>query len=399
MNGPAPAQSPRSDATQRRHPHWIVGTNHRMRALSFANAFVFCGLHLWAMGWPTWAWGLLALQFLAYPHLVYWRALRAADTQQAELQNLLLDCLLLGLWVGAMGFPLWITFTLFISTTINNAINQGHKGVALAIALFALGASLGSIASGHPWQPDHGGWVTALCALGLSWYLLAIGHVAFSRARTLRTTRERLKQSEWALQQANDTLTQRLAQIQALQQRLQDQANRDALTGLFNRRYLQDTLAREIARGQRDGTPLCVMMVDIDHFKQVNDRHGHLAGDEVLRRLGLLLQTEARAEDVPCRWGGEEFVLLLPGMPLEVARERAEQWREGFARIHIPTGHGAASDALSATLSIGIASFPAHGRSAQALMQAADEALYEAKARGRDRVVARGEPADPAKAC
>jgi len=127
MNGTASAQPPRPDDTQRRRPHWIVGTNHRMRALSFANAFAFCGLQLWAMGWPAWSWVLLALQFLVYPHLVYWRARRAADTQQAELQNLLLDCLLLGLWVGSMGFPLWITFTLFISTTINNAINQATR--------------------------------------------------------------------------------------------------------------------------------------------------------------------------------------------------------------------------------------------------------------------------------
>jgi len=167
----------------RRHPHWIVDTHHRMRAASFANAFAFCGLQLWALGWPAWAWVLLALQFLVYPHLLYWRALNAADTQQAELQNLLLDCLLMGLWVAAMGFPLWITFTLFISTTINNAISQGYKGVAMAMGLFGLGALLAYAAAGQPWHPGHGAWVTTLCALGLGWYLLGIGHVAFSRAR------------------------------------------------------------------------------------------------------------------------------------------------------------------------------------------------------------------------
>ncbi|WP_342130849.1 sensor domain-containing diguanylate cyclase [Hydrogenophaga sp. OTU3427] len=330
----------------------------------------------------------MGLQFLVYPHLLYWRALRANDTQRAELENLLLDCLLMGVWVAAMGFPLWITFTLFISTTINNAISQGHKGVAMAVGLFGLGTSLGAWATGFVWAPEHGPWVTALCAFGLSWYLLGIGHVAFARARALRSTRERLKHSELELQRANEALTQRLTEIQQLQQQLQDQAHRDVLTGLFNRRYLQDMLARELARCHREGTPLCVMMIDIDHFKQVNDRHGHQVGDEVLRRLGLLLSTEARHEDVPCRYGGEEFVLLLPRMSLEAGRMRAEQWRESFSRIVVPTatGHHAT------TLSVGVAAFPAHGRTADELLRCADLALYQAKALGRDRVVVHATP-------
>ena len=184
-------------------------------------------------------------------------------------------------------------------------------------------------------------------------------------------------------------------------QSLLDYSERDALTGLLNRKTFDEQFSRRQCLEPAPAGPLAeargqwLAVVDIDHFKLVNDRHGHLAGDEVLRRLGQLLQTEARAEDVPCRWGGEEFVLLLPGMPLAAARARAEQWREDFARIRIPAG----PHTVSATLSVGIACFPAHGHAAADLMQAADEALYLAKARGRDRVVAHGEPADPAKAC
>ncbi len=194
------------------------------------------------------------------------------------------------------------------------------------------------------------------------------------------------KAAEEALQALNGELAYRLQEINLLQARLQEQATRDALTGLYNRRYLDETLEREVARAQREGYPLAVALLDIDHFKQLNDTYGHRAGDEMLRQLGHFLQARARSGDVPCRYGGEEFLLVLPGMDLETARQRAEEWRAGFAGLTVNFG----SLALQATLSVGVACYPGHGKSADALVDAADAALYRAKAGGRNRVEVAG---------
>jgi diguanylate cyclase (GGDEF)-like protein/PAS domain S-box-containing protein len=172
---------------------------------------------------------------------------------------------------------------------------------------------------------------------------------------------------------------QRLREAQA---RLQAQSVTDALTGLFNRRYLAATLPRELAAARRRGQGVGVIMVDIDHFKAVNDSHGHLAGDGVLRAVAGILARRTRAGDVACRYGGEEFLLVLPGMPLQEAARRAEQLRAEVAAARIDLG----PSVLQVTASFGVAAFPGHGDSLDTLAGAADRALYAAKAAGRDRV-------------
>lgn len=164
---------------------------------------------------------------------------------------------------------------------------------------------------------------------------------------------------------------------------LREQAIRDPLTGLFNRRYLQSTLDREWARCQREKLPLCVALLDIDHFKQINDRYGHGVGDQVLIRLAQLLNDSIRREDLACRYGGEEFLLLLPGMGVDEAYERAQVWRQAFAALEIWV-NGAR---LSLSLSVGVAVAPLHASEPDALIHQADLALYAAKAQGRNRVL------------
>ncbi|HEX9451340.1 MAG TPA: diguanylate cyclase [Burkholderiales bacterium] len=193
---------------------------------------------------------------------------------------------------------------------------------------------------------------------------------------------ERLR-SQATLQEVNVKLKQRLDDIHELQAQLREQVMRDPLTGMYNRRYLDDALPGEISRAIREQTPLALMMMDIDHFKRVNDTHGHQTGDEVLRMLAEILRNEARRSDVACRYGGEEFVLLLPKMNLESARARAERWRHMFAEMDV-TGEGGK---FRCTLSVGIAVFPDHGNSAEDLLRNGDRALYLAKALGRNRVV------------
>jgi diguanylate cyclase (GGDEF)-like protein/PAS domain S-box-containing protein len=165
-------------------------------------------------------------------------------------------------------------------------------------------------------------------------------------------------------------------------QLLQDQAVRDSLTGLFNRRFFDETLPREIARAQRSDAPLAVIMVDIDHFKQVNDTHGHRAGDEVIRTVGRILRRDTRADDVICRYGGEEFLIAMPGMELEGAKARAEKWCREAAAQHTLDG----TAEIRITLSAGVAAFPLHGADADALVRSADLALYTSKRQGRNRV-------------
>lgn len=195
-----------------------------------------------------------------------------------------------------------------------------------------------------------------------------------------RDTSER-RRHEQVLSDANDMLRHQLDEIHRLQAELQELAVRDGLTNLYNRRYLDETLDRELARAKREGYPLSLVMIDIDHFKRLNDTYGHQAGDKVLRELAALLWGDVRAEDVPCRYGGEEFLVLLPRMPLDVAMERAEAWRKTFQATRVPFG----DFQLEATLSCGLAAYPEHARTPDELIRCSDEALYKAKHKGRNR--------------
>ncbi|QEL65432.1 hypothetical protein OTERR_19560 [Oryzomicrobium terrae] len=198
--------------------------------------------------------------------------------------------------------------------------------------------------------------------------------------------------AERSLLAANLDLQQQLAENQRLQAQLREQAVRDPLTGLFNRRYLDEILDGELARARRQGYPVTVVMLDIDHFKRLNDTYGHQAGDEVIRRLGGTLRRNSRTGDLLCRYGGEEFILVLPNMGLDDAQTRCEELRRSFASEPVLFGE----HLLSATLSGGIALFPGHGTTRDELIQAADAALYAAKAAGRNRLrLAEALPAIP----
>jgi diguanylate cyclase (GGDEF)-like protein len=168
-----------------------------------------------------------------------------------------------------------------------------------------------------------------------------------------------------------------------LRETLRSQAIRDPLTGLFNRRYLEETMERELNRVKRQGMSLGVIMMDLDHFKQYNDTFGHSAGDELLSALGILLKSHIRGEDIACRYGGEEFLLILPGASREIALERAESLRQAVEEMH--QHHPGMKPA---TLSLGVAVYPDHGDTRLQLIQSADTALYRAKHAGRDRVMA-----------
>lgn len=349
--------------------------NHRNRAIGFVMVLLTLAAHMLTGQVSSLLWVALLVTFLGWPVAAYRLASKSATPLQAELWNLRLDALIFGAWASALGFPLWIAFVLFIAATVNLTAFAGITGLLQGFALFVLGALPAQLAlkgSFHPHTEDH---VTALAVICVTGSLLNVAFEAYFRSRRMHETTKQAQETEALLQH-------QLAENRKLQAALREEANRDPMTGLFNRRYLEPTFDRELARCIREKRSIALLVMDVDHFKQVNDTYGHPAGDEVLKSLAHRLTAGSRAEDIPCRLGGEEFLVVMPKMPLATALERAEAWRISFAAAPIVTAAGP----ISVTISLGVASFPEHGDTPTELLEAADAALYRAKMAGRNRV-------------
>lgn len=354
--------------------------NYRNRSVSWLIFVAVLSVHFLERGHGPWAWWLMVLQFLVYPHVVYLRARHARDSLTAEIHNLLLDNFCFGLWAAALGFPLWIVFTLVICGCINMTAFRALKGVLQALAAAAAGATLMVALDGWRFTPETSLRVSLMSMLCLSAYLVLFARDAHTRTVALSATRARLRQSEAALQS-------QLQAIQSLQDQLTEQANRDPLTGLYNRRYLTTALQRETDACAREGATLALLLIDLDLFKQINDRHGHAAGDDVLCQISALLLQSMRPSDICCRYGGEEFLLVLPGMGLQTAVERAQALRQQVAeRRWLAEGQP-----IGVTLSVGVACAHNARVAPAALIDLADRALYQAKAEGRNRVCVAGD--------
>lgn len=205
-------------------------------------------------------------------------------------------------------------------------------------------------------------------------------------ARTgMRDSRDELKQIGHAFDEMAQSLQDRDAKLGQALQILREQASTDALTGLYNRRYFREVLQRELTRAKRHGSGIALVMVDLDYFKKVNDTHGHGAGDLVLREVGALLKENLRAGDTACRFGGEEFALILPESSHEGTRLKAETLRQAVSELDLAYD---GRELGRLTASFGIALFPDHAGEPDDLLRAADEALYAAKGAGRNRVMA-----------
>ncbi len=191
------------------------------------------------------------------------------------------------------------------------------------------------------------------------------------------------KNEELSRQELTGKLLVQLEDATKVREQLYQQATRDPLTGLFNRRYLSETLTRELARAVRDKSSLCLAIIDIDYFKRINDMYSHDAGDEMIKSLASLLLNQTRREDIVCRYGGEEFIVVLPSSSLDNARQRMEQIRKSFEKSEIIWG----GHKIHTTISIGIAAYPQHGFNNHELISAADTMLYQAKGAGRNRVM------------
>jgi len=212
---------------------------------------------------------------------------------------------------------------------------------------------------------------------------LGLLHVQVRRRATGKARAALLADRERLVKTLGEQVSLALANIR-LRATLREQSLRDPLTGLFNRRYMEESLDREVRRAAREGYGLGLLMADLDNFKQLNDAFGHTAGDDVLRRIGHFVAAAVRGEDIACRFGGEEFVVILPKASLDDTRRRAEALRDGI-KVHQPDEPNRFYP--TATMSVGVAAYPEHGTSVEQLIFAADSAMYRAKAQGRDRVV------------
>jgi diguanylate cyclase (GGDEF)-like protein len=204
-------------------------------------------------------------------------------------------------------------------------------------------------------------------------------------ARTgLHHEKDELNQVGREFDEMAETLQRQDLELKKAMQELQEQAMTDPLTGLHNTRYLRELLPREMLRAKRKDSPLAAIMIDVDHFRRINDSLGHEAGDGVLKELGALFKKSIRGSDIACRYGGEEFAIILADATSEGARRRAEDIRAAVKRLEL---HHGGKSIGGLTVSLGVALFPYHADQATTLLRKADEALYQAKAAGRDRVV------------
>jgi diguanylate cyclase (GGDEF)-like protein len=211
--------------------------------------------------------------------------------------------------------------------------------------------------------------------------------VALQNARLYEKAQEEIefrRRTEIELRNANQLLQLQVERVELLQAQLKELAIRDSLTDLFNRRYLQEMLDVEFARSKRSGTSLAILMIDSDNLKDINDKYGHKAGDDFLVHIANIVRSSVRAGDIACRYGGDEFVVVLGNVTEDIAYVRAERLRKSIAAHFIIQRE---DEKASVSVSIGIAMYPGHGSSGEALLQKADQALYEAKQMGKNSVV------------
>jgi diguanylate cyclase len=326
----------------------------RLRALGLAlGFFVVAGVFLENHA-PLWAWTLLVLDAFLWPHLARQLALHASDPESAEINNLMVDSAMGGVWVALMHFSLVPSVLLVVMLSIDKVNVGGWRLLARGFAAQVAACVAMIAAAGFAFEPETTTREVLFTLPFFVGYPLAITTATFMLAR-----------------RAN--LHNRM---------LAHQTRVDASTGLLNRPSWETAVDAELRRFRRGGAAGALMMIDIDHFKDINDRHGHLAGDEVIRTIARIIEASIREVDVPGRYGGDEFGLLLAHTGAHAALLAAERIRQ---RAHETVFDRAPE--IRVTLSIGIAVATRGMENVHAWVAQADDALYQAKTLGRNRIV------------
>src|SRR5260221_8206409 len=325
---------------------------HRLRMLGTALGAICVGGALWEQGAHALAWAALLVNALAWPHIAYPLACRSANPYRSELRNLMIDSASGGAWIAAIGFSPAPSAVIFAMMAMDKVSVGGLRFLARCLAAQVVAAAVVAMALGFEEHPLSS-TVERLASLPLLVaYPIVIGLTTYRLASRVR----------------RQNLT--LAALSSI----------DGLSRLLNRTHWEAVVASEFQRCRRIGHPSSVLMIDIDHFKAINDRHGHPVGDEVIRKVSELVRGSLRLHDVPGRYGGEEFGVVLPGTGIHGAEMLAER-----IRARIESAVLEPRNAVRATLSIGVAAFDNLDANHMEWIARADRALYTAKESGRNR--------------
>jgi len=324
---------------------------YRPRMVGLALGGVAIAGVLIANGAHPATWAALFFSAIVWPHLALWAGSRSRNPFRTELASLMVDSALGGAWIALMQFNLLPSVVILIMLSMDKMAVGGARFLGRCTAALLVACAAAAALTGFEVRP-YTNMVQIIGSLPLLiLYPMVVGLTTYRLARRLREQN----------------------------QLLSEESRTDGLSGLLNRRHWEDAVSAEFQRGRRYGRPLALLMLDIDHFKSINDQHGHPAGDEVIRSVAVILRASLREEDVPGRYGGEEFGILLPDTPAagaEVIAERIRRRIEGAALTR---------SGLRATVSVGIAELGPQDVDYTVGISHADRALYAAKERGRNR--------------
>ena len=321
-----------------------------MRSLGLFVGGICVGAVLLEHGRGAGFWVGLVIHVLLWPTLAYVLAARSRNPVATEYRNLLVDSIAGGFWIAVMAFDTLPSVLLAVMLTMDKVIVGGHRFSLKAFGLMLLTAAMTSAALGFPFEPVTSYRVMLACLPLLVVYPMAVG--AASRLLAQKTLEQK-------------RMFQKISRF-------------DAATGLMNRQQLQYAATVELSRFVRTGRPAVLMMIDIDHFKQINDSHGHTVGDNVIEEFARLMKACLRDMDTGGRYGGDEFGIVMPETSWEEAIVAAERLRRQVAAYEFPVV------GLRCTISIGLAQVNPLINSVNDWVTAADAALYAAKRRGRD---------------
>ncbi len=325
---------------------------HRMRTLGLGLGVLPIASVLYQQHAPLWVWAVLFLNGYVWPHAAYLLSRRSRQPSRTEFRNLMADSALGGMWIAAMQFNVLPSALLAVMLSVDKIGVAGWRFMARTATAQVLACAAVSAVLGFPVEL-HSTMFNIYASLPFLFaYPMAISTAAFELGRKVIRQNQQL-----------------------------EHLNRiDDITGLYNRRHWEEATERELARFMRTRRPAVVMMIDLDGFKQINDRYGHIAGDTVLRSVADVLKESVREIDTPARYGGDEFCVLLAETNAQGARELAERLRalvEGMAFEQAPGAH--------CTISIGIAEANRLLVSVEDWVDLADTAMYRAKNSGRNR--------------
>ena len=306
-------------------------------------------------------WLLLLANALLWSPVAYYWAVRSKNPYRAELRNLLLDCASAGFWAASMAFNVLPSVVVLAMTSMNTLGAGGLRLWRRGLLAQAIGILVSVVLLRHGFAPQTSGWQVYACLPMIVLYPGALGLISYRLAQKLSRRKQELEQLN----------------------------KQDGMTGLHNRTHWDQLLQREFARCKRSGAGASLVMIDLDNFKQVNDRFGHQAGDEMLRQFSALLARTIRTSDLAGRFGGDEFGILLPDTSPAQALELVRRLQQRLQAMQ--TGGPGDREGVRVGISCGIAGFDRAYDDVAHWLQAADFALYRAKAQGRGRA----EVADP----